>query len=411
MAVDILMPALSPGMEKGHLARWLKREGDAIAAGDVIAEIETDKATLELEASEAGILSEIVVPAGSSDVAVNKRIAVLSAGAMAPSAQALEENAAPLAADPARDAPVLIAAAPMPMAATEPSGRLFASPRARRLAGELGVDLADLSGSGPQGRILERNVRNAVAAAMARLRADVGVAAPALHGGLTAEALAPPAERNMRIATSGTVPPTYLTSHVEADALLALLERINQAAPRAADGAPGDVVTLDDLVVKAWAQALSETPDANLSLKDGEPVRHDHVDIALIDQGMSLAPVLRRTESKGIAAIAREARELAARAEAGTLQADDCAGGTTSIASVRLPGIDGIAATIRPTHTTALAYGAVEKRMIVRGDTAVPARVMTVTVSFDPRALGMATGAALVAAFRSRLEAPLRLLV
>jgi pyruvate dehydrogenase E2 component (dihydrolipoamide acetyltransferase) len=409
MAVDILMPALSPGMEKGHLARWLKREGDAIAAGDVIAEIETDKATLELEAAEAGILSEIVVPAGSSDVPVNQRIAVLSDAVAASPAKTPAGVAAPATIGAVAEAPIVIEALASAIG-VKSSGRLFASPRARLLAGEFGVDLAGLRGSGPQGRILERNVRDAVAAAMAKLRADVGVATPALGDDLADQVSTRPASRGAHTATNSTVSPTYLTGHIEIDALLVLLERINEAAPRGGDGSPAYVVTLDDLIVKAWAQALSEMPDANLSLEDGEPIRHGHADIAVMGQSASIAPVLRRAESMSITAIAHATKALAARADAGTLQLEECTGGATSIASVGLPGVDGIAAAIHSTHATALACGAVEKRMIVRGDAAVLARVMTATVSFDPRALSLATGAALLAAFRSRLEAPLRLL-
>ncbi len=403
MAVDILMPALSLGMEKGHLARWLKREGDRVAAGDVIAEIETDKATLELEASEAGILAEIVVPAGSSDVPVNERIAVLSAGGGNAPAPVVETASRASEATDAGETE-----APGPMA----SNRIAASPRARALAAELGVDLADLRGSGPRGRILERNVRDAVAAAMARLRADVGVAPPILRDDVAldeesaVEAFAPPIVSDTR-----AVAPGYITAHIPIDALLALLERVNEAMPRGVDGVPSDLVTLDDFVTKAWAMALSATPDANLSLRNGAMVRHDHVDIAILRDDASAVPVLRQAERLGIAAIMRETKALAAGALAGTLRADAYTGGATSITRVGLPGIDGIAAALRPTHASALAYGPAGKRVLIRDDAAVVAQALTVTVSLDPRVISVATGAALVGAFRARLEAPASLLV
>jgi pyruvate dehydrogenase E2 component (dihydrolipoamide acetyltransferase) len=409
VAIDIVMPALSPGMEKGHLARWLKCEGDAIAAGDIIAEIETDKATLELEASEAGILSQIVVPAGSSDVPVNQRIAVLREAAAAHIDQTPAVIAPPVVPSAATEGPIAIEA-PARVKGAEPSDRLLASPRARRLAGELGVDLARLRGSGPLGRILECNVRDAIATAMAQLRADPAASAPALRGDRATGAVSHATERSAGADMRGSVAPTYLTSHIEVDALIALLERINEVVPRGADGPSGYAATLDDLVVKAWAQALSETPDANLSLEDGEAIRRDAAAIAIICQGAPIAPVLRLAATKSIAAIAREREDLAARARAGTLQAGECAGSTSAISGLGIFGVEAIAASLHPTHATALACGAIEKRMVVRDDAAVLARVMTVTLSLDPGVISVATGAALVAAFRSRLEAPMRLL-
>ena len=405
MAVDILMPALSPGMEKGHLARWLKQAGDAVAPGDYIAEIETDKATLELEASEAGVLSEIIVPGGSSDVRVNQRIAVLSRREAATSVEEPKEMLAQPGVGPAQNTiPAIVGPA-----VAERGGRLFVSPRARSLANELGVDLAGLRGSGPRGRILERNVRDAVVAAMTRLRADVGVAQP--KPGTVPIPEAKTTEPCSHIGTGAGSALNCLTSTIEVERLLALLEQINQAIPSEGQEPPGTAVTLGDIVLKAWAQVLSETPAANLPLRDGEATRPDHVDLAVISSDGAPVPVLRRVDRKGIGAIAREARELADRAHAGTLQAEDCAGGTSSVIAIPASGIDSIVAAIHPGHATALACGTVETRQAVRGDAIVGARVMTVTVSLDPRVVGIGTGAALVRALRSRLEAPLSLLV
>jgi pyruvate dehydrogenase E2 component (dihydrolipoamide acetyltransferase) len=407
VAIDIVMPALSPGMEKGHLARWLKAEGDAVKTGDVLAEIETDKATLELEAAADGVLSRILVPAWANDVPVNQPIAILGliASPAKETASAAPEPTAPAPADsPAIDERGL----DLPTAARAGA----ASPRARQLARNFGIDLSSVLGSGPQGRILERNIRDTVAAAMARPPvpppAPIGPATETPCDGGMRPAIRPrPTQQPGRDALQ-----LHLIKTWQVDGILDLRDRINGALPRDERGETIAPVTITDMLIKAWALTLHDVPEANLIWADDGPARLDRVDIAVTVPipGGTATLVLRAAESKGIAAIACEIRDLMAQGRAGLLSRDDCLDASSIIADLGMSGIDSFAAGVSPPQVTTLAIGAIEKRLVVRGDAPAVAPMLSVTLSADRRAVDGALGARLMARFGELLATPLRLL-
>ena len=445
MPINILMPALSPTMEKGNLAKWLKKEGDAIKAGDVIAEIETDKATMEVEAVDEGILAKIVVPGGTADVPVNQLIGVIAAEgedakavaasggaapvpAAAPAAKPAwieQGNAAPMAA-----APAIAAAAPV--AAATGASRIFASPLAKRIAKEKGVDLAALKGSGPHGRIVMADVENAKAgaAAPAAAAAPKAAAAPAaaLASGPSDEAVkkmfAPGSYEEvphdgMRktiarrlLESKQTVPHFYLTVDCDLDALLKLREQVNAAAP-VKDGKPAYKVSVNDFVIKAMALALNRVPEANVSWTDSAMLKHKHSDVgvAVSIPGGLITPIVRAAETKSLSAISNEMKDFAARAKARKLKPEEYQGGTTAVSNLGMFGVKDFAAIVNPPHATILAVGAGEKRAVVKGDQIVVATVMSVTLSTDHRAVDGALGAELMQAFKQLIENPMGMLV
>ncbi len=450
MPIDILMPALSPTMEKGNLAKWLKKEGDAIKAGDVIAEIETDKATMEVEAVDEGILAKIIVPEGSQDVPVNQLIAVIAAEGEDVKSAAGGAGAKPAPAQAAAPAPApKAAAAPQPAApaakaeslppapasiAQAASGlRLFASPLAKRIASLEGIDLSKVAGTGPHGRIVERDVKAAAAGGTAK-------AAPAP----TAAAAAPPKPApvsapsddqvrklfepgsfeevphdNMRkviarrlTEAKSTIPHFYLTIDCELDALLALREQINKAAP-VSDGKPAYKLSVNDLVIKALALSLRAVPDANVTWTDGAMLKHKHADIgvAVSIPGGLITPVIRDACHKPVSVISNEMKDLAARARNRKLKPEEYQGGSSAVSNLGMFGIKDFAAVINPPHATILAVGAGEKRVVVKNDAPAVATVMSVTLSTDHRAVDGALGAELMAAFRGYIENPIGMLV
>jgi pyruvate dehydrogenase E2 component (dihydrolipoamide acetyltransferase) len=445
MPTNILMPALSPTMEKGNLAKWLKAVGDTVKAGDVIAEIETDKATMEVEAVDEGTLAAILVPAGTQDVAVNTPIAVIAAegedasaaaAAPAPKAAAPAPTAAPAAAAPAA-APV--AAGPAPVAAS--GERIFASPLARRVAKEKGLDLTKIAGSGPRGRIVLKDVEAAASAGTAK----AGAPSPSTAAAATpsaAPAAAPvalptgPSEDAIRrmfepgsyeeiphdgmrktiakrlMESKLTVPHFYLTVECELDALMALREQINGAAP-VKDGKPAYKVSVNDFVIKAMAVALQRVPDANVTWTDGAMLKHKHSDVgvAVAIPGGLITPVVRKAESKTITVISNEMKDFAARAKARKLKPEEYQGGSTAVSNLGMFGIKEFAAIINPPHATILAVGAGEKRVVVKGNAPAVVTAMTVTLSTDHRAVDGALGAEFLAAFRQLIENPMGMLV
>ncbi|OYU50172.1 MAG: pyruvate dehydrogenase complex dihydrolipoamide acetyltransferase [Rhizobiales bacterium PAR1] len=444
MPINILMPALSPTMEKGNLAKWLKKEGDTIKSGDVIAEIETDKATMEVEAVDEGILAKIVVAAGTQDVPVNQLIALIAAEGEDAKAVAAGGGAAAPAAAPvpvaasAAAAPVAQAAAPAAVASAASAGsRVFASPLAKRIAKEAGINLAAVAGSGPHGRIVMADVEAAKAGGGAKIIPMPGAAAPvaAPAAAPTAMASGPSADAVKKLFAEGsyeevphdgmrktiarrlleskqTVPHFYLTVDCELDALLGLREQINKAAP-VKDGKPAYKVSVNDMVIKAIALALKAVPEANVSWTDNAMLKHKHSDVgvAVSIPGGLITPIIRAAETKTLSAISNEMKDYAARAKAKKLKPEEYQGGTTAVSNLGMFGVKDFAAIVNPPHATILAVGAGEQRAVVKGGQLAIATVMSVTLSTDHRAVDGALGAELMQSFKGFIENPMGMLV
>ncbi|MGO9359116.1 MAG: pyruvate dehydrogenase complex dihydrolipoamide acetyltransferase [Xanthobacteraceae bacterium] len=442
MPINILMPALSPTMEKGNLTKWLKKEGDKVKSGDVIAEIETDKATMEVEAVDEGTIARIVVPEGTADVPVNDVIAVLagegedvkSAGASALASKEAPKDAAKPAAPPAAPAPAAAAAASSsaaaPAAAPASSGpqRLFSSPLARRLAKDFGIDLSAVQGSGPHGRIVARDVEAAKSGkGLKPAAAATGAAAPAagptdqqiraLFAEGSYEAVPHDTMRKV-IAQRLTVakrdiPHYYLTADCDITRLVAAREDINAAAPKTKDGKPAYKLSVNDFVIKALALALQRVPDTNVTWTDGAMLRHKGSDVSVavsIPSGL-ITPVIRNAHAKSVSVISAEMKDMAARARARKLKPDEYQGGTSSVSNLGMYGIKDFTAVINPPQSTILAVGMGEERAVVRHGKIEIATIMSVTLSCDHRAIDGALGAELVAAFRTLIENPIMMVV
>ena len=452
MPTNILMPALSPTMEKGNLAKWLKKEGDTIKSGDVIAEIETDKATMEVEAVDEGVLAKIIVPEGTADVPVNQLIGVIAAEGEDPKAvaggavaKASPAPAAPQAAKPAGQPAPAPAAAPAPAPAPAPTpaparvnghaqgARVFASPLARRIAKDAGIDVAGVKGSGPHGRIVERDVKAAIAGGTARpigaVAPVVGVRAPAPAGmpdevvkklfepgsftEVPHDGMRKTIARRLAEAKQ-TIPHFYLSLDCHIDALLKLREEINASAPKDKDGKPAFKLSVNDFVIKALAIALMRVPEANVSWTDSAMLKHKHADVgvAVAIPGGLITPIVRHAETKPLSIISNEMKDLAARAKARKLKPLEYEGGTTAVSNLGMFGVTNFSAVINPPHATILAVGAGEKRVVVGKDGApTVATMMSVTLSTDHRAVDGALGAELLAAFKGLIEAPVAMLV
>jgi pyruvate dehydrogenase E2 component (dihydrolipoyllysine-residue acetyltransferase) len=461
MPINILMPALSPTMEKGNLAKWLKKEGDKVKSGDVIAEIETDKATMEVEAVDEGTLAKIVVPEGTQDVSVNDVIAVLAgdgedvkaAGAGAASAppkaapapaeaQATAKPAptpAPAAAPAAKAAPTPAAAAPAPQAATASQAnghaRIFSSPLARRLASEAGIELARITGSGPHGRVIARDVEEAKSGKGLKAPAAAPAGAPSIApGGAVAPGMSDKQIRalfedgsyeviphdGMRrtiaqrlTASVQTVPHFYLTMDCNIGKLVEAREEINAAAPKDKDGKPAYKLSVNDFVIKALAIALQRIPNANVSWTDGGMLKHKHSDVgvAVAMPGGLITPIIRKAETKPISVISSEMKDFAARARARKLKPEEYQGGTTAVSNLGMYGIKDFTALINPPHATILAVGTGEERAIVKNGKIEIAQIMSVTLSCDHRAVDGALGAELIGAFKMLIENPVMMVV
>ena len=452
MPTNILMPALSPTMEKGNLAKWLKKEGDKVKSGDVIAEIETDKATMEYEAVDEGTIAKIVVPEGTQDVAVNSVIAVLAnegedvkaaAGAAAAKPQATPAAAAPKPAEAkpaeakpaeAKPAPAPVAAAPTALApqaaAPKPAaGRVFASPLARRLAKDAGIDLSRVEGTGPHGRVIARDVEAAKSGkglrAAAAAPAGASAVAPALSDaqirGLYEEGsydFVPHDSMRRTIAqrlTAATqsMPTFYLTIDCDIGKLTAAREEINASAPKGADGKPLFKLSVNDFVIKALALALQRIPEANVSWAESGMLKHKHSDIgvAVALPGGLITPIIHKAETLSLSAISNAMRDLAARARARKLKPNEYQGGTSSVSNLGMYGIKDFTAVINPPQASILAVGTGEERAVVRGGQIVPATIMSCTLSCDHRAIDGALGAELITAFKTLIENPVMMVV
>ena len=447
MPTNILMPALSPTMEKGNLAKWLKKEGDTIKSGDVIAEIETDKATMEVEAVDEGKIGKIMRPGGTADVPVNQVIGIIAGEGEDPkSVAASGASAAPV---PKAEAPAPASApaapAPKPNGVGAPAAhagdRVFASPLARRIAKESGVDLASIAGSGPKGRIVQADVKAAVeggAAKPAATAAPAPAAAKAPPSAAAGAALAqgPSLAQVKAMYEEGsyeevpldgmrktvakrlteskqTVPHFYLSLDVELDALLKLRTQLNASAPQDKDGKPLFKLSVNDFVIKALALALQEVPDANAVWAEDRVLkfRHSDVGVAVAIEGGLFTPVIRRAEQKTLSAISGEMKDLAGRARKRRLKPEEYQGGATAVSNLGMYGISNFQAVINPPHATILAVGAGEKRVVVKNDAPAVVQAMTVTLSLDHRVVDGALGAEVLSAFKRLIENPMSMLV
>ena len=430
MATNILMPALSPTMTEGTLSRWLKKEGENVRAGDVIAEIETDKATMEVEAVDEGVLGKILVTDGTEGVKVNEPIAILVDQGEAVPASAPAAKPAPTPAPPSAPAP-----APEPVAKAEsprpapPSGnghdagaeRVFVSPLARRMAKQAGLELTALKGSGPNGRIVKADIEAAlqkgtppapqpaaVPAAAPVARPSAPIAAP--HALVPHSSIRKVIARRLTEAKS-TIPHFYVSMDVEIDGLIKLMNDLNAKSPK--EGPDAYLITINDLVIKASAVTLRRVPTVNAAWTDEGMALFDDVDISIavaIPDGL-ITPIVRRADQKGLATISREMKDLAGRARAGKLKPEEFQGGGFSISNMGMFGVTEFAAIINPPQSAILAVAAGQKRPVVKNDSLSIATVMTVTLSVDHRVVDGALGARWLREFKRIVEDPLSLLL
>ncbi|MBU1314924.1 MAG: pyruvate dehydrogenase complex dihydrolipoamide acetyltransferase [Alphaproteobacteria bacterium] len=451
MPINITMPALSPTMEEGNLSKWLVKEGDKVGPGDVIAEIETDKATMEVEAVDEGTVAKIVVPAGTEGVKVNALIAILagegedvkdaaaSGGASAEAPKQAEakadapksEPAKPQAEQPVADTPPA-PSTPAPKAAS--GERIFASPLARRLAKDAGLDLSAVSGSGPHGRVVKADIEKAVSSGTGKAAAAApqAAAAPAPAKGASDDAVLKLFEEGsyellphdgMRktiasrlLESHQTVPAYFVSMDCEIDALLKLRAEINKSAPmRKTD--KGDVpvfkLSVNDFVIKAMALALRDVPAANASWTSTARLMHKHSDVGVavsIPDGL-ITPIIKKAEQKTLSIISNEMKDLARRARDKKLKPDEYQGGTTAVSNLGMFGVANFTSIINPPHASIVSIGAgVEKPVVKDGEIAI-ATVMTATFAFDHRVIDGALGAELAAAFKRHVENPMGMLV
>ncbi len=422
MSINILMPALSPTMTEGKLAKWHVKVGDTVKSGQVVCEIETDKATMEVEAVDEGKVGQIVVPEGTEGVAVNAVIAVLlEEGEKAGAAPAPAAAPAPKAeAKPA--APAAAAAPPKPapsaLPATSSSGaRIFASPLAKRIAAEKGVDLASVKGSGPNGRIVKADVEGAkpgTAAAAAAAPAAAPRAAPVAQPIVTAAgdqriphtAVRKVIARRM-LESKQTVPHFYLTMEMEIDALLAARAAINVIAEK-----KGAKVSVNDMVVKACAMALRDHPECDASWTEDEMIQYGAVDISVAvatDRGL-ITPIVRNADMKGATRISVEMKDLAARAKTGKLKLEEFQGGGFTISNLGMFGVTHFSAIINPPQAMILAVGVGEERVVARKGQAVVRTMMNCTLAVDHRVVDGAMGAQFMQTLKSYIEQPAAML-
>ena len=486
MSIQILMPALSPTMEEGKLAKWLVKEGDAVKSGDILAEIETDKATMEFEAVDEGRIGKILVPAGTEGVKVNAPIAVLlgdgeTAGAadipaaMRSIKEAVTAEAKPVAAAPKpvsapaqkprsplegepssrselgggaapsaalplseaaraasisadKNSPGAFASGLNPQGEGEKRKRIFASPLARRIAQQKGIDIAALAGSGPRGRIVKSDVESAKPGT-AKI-APAPTAQPSVGGGIAGIAPLPDAKlfykpedyveiphNSMRksiakrlSSAKALIPHFYLTIDCNIDSLMATRARLNEQSPK---GEGGYKLSVNDFIVKAAALALQRVPDVNSSWTENAILRHKHADVGVavaLDFGL-ITPIVFRADEKGLAAISNEVKSLAERARAKKLKPQEYEGGSFAISNLGMMGIKNFTAVINPPHAGILAVGAGEQRAVVINGNVEIATVMTVTMSCDHRVIDGATGARFLQIFKQYIEEPAAMLL
>jgi len=431
MPIEVLMPALSPTMTEGTLAKWLKSEGDTVEAGDVIAEIETDKATMEVEAVDEGILGKIVVEGGTEGVAVNSVIAVLldddetvddigdvSGAAPVPVAEKVVET--PQKVDKAEAKPAPVASAPQSKGSNT-GARIFATPLAKRLANDKNIDLAQVQGTGPKGRIVKADILNfkggsvasAPSSASAPLPTSSGPDAKALSDMLGMEYTELPNNNVKKVVAKRlleskvTVPHFYLTVECQLDALMAARKEINDAANGAYK------LSVNDFVIKAVAQALKAYPAANVAWTDDAVLQYKHADIsvAVATPNGLITPIVKAAETKGLQAISAEVKDLAGRAREGKLKPEEFQGGTFSVSNLGMFGVKEFDAIINPPQACILAVGAGAKKPYVEGDQVKVGTFMNCTLSVDHRAVDGAVGAEYLQYFKRFIENPVSMLV
>jgi pyruvate dehydrogenase E2 component (dihydrolipoamide acetyltransferase) len=428
MAIEILMPALSPTMEEGTLAKWLVKEGDTVQSGDLLAEIETDKATMEFEAVDEGVIGKILIAEGTEGVKVNTAIAII--GEEGEDMSAAPEAAAPVAATAPAEAEVATpAATPAPAApAAKDGSRLFATPLARRIAADKGLDLATITGSGPHGRIIKADVENATAepaaatASAPAASADAPAAAmatgpstaqvTAMYEGRQFEEIKLDGMRKIIAArlteAKQTVPHFYLRRDIQLDALLKFRSQLNKTLE-----ARGVKLSVNDFIIKACALALQEVPEAN-AVWAGDRVlqmKASDVAVAVAIEGGLFTPVLQDAEMKSLSALSVQMKDFASRARDRKLAPQEYQGGSFAISNLGMFGIDNFDAIINPPHSGILAVGAGEKKPIVGADGELAvATVMSVTLSVDHRVIDGAMAANLLNAIKANLENPMGML-
>jgi pyruvate dehydrogenase E2 component (dihydrolipoamide acetyltransferase) len=429
MPHNVLMPALSPTMTEGKLAKWLKKEGDAIKAGTVIAEIETDKATMEVEAVDEGTLAKILVPEGTDGVAVNTLIAVLlEEGEDASALKNIQTGATPKtvtpanqpSAEPSKPAPSMAVAQKAAPAASAGGSRLFASPLAKRVAKERGIDLASVKGSGPHGRIVVADLDKAKVGA-APVAGTASARAPVAPSGPGAQALADAygipyslvPNNNIRKVVARrlgeakqTVPHFYLSVDIDLDALLKLRKELNASAE-------GFKLSVNDFVIKATAVALERYPAANVSWTDDNIIQYARADVSVAvatDNGL-ITPIIKDAANKSLKVISNEMKTLAARARDGKLKPEEFQGGTISVSNLGMFGIREFSAIINPPQGAILAVGAGEECAVVRDGQLAVATQMTVTMSTDHRCIDGAVGAEYLQVFKKLIENPMSLIL
>ena len=434
MAIQILMPALSPTMTEGTLARWLKSEGDKVAAGDLLAEIETDKATMELEANDDGVLGKFIVAAGSEGVAVNAPIAVLlEEGEDASAADTMEAPPRPVTkavAQPEQQPATEPAAKPAPApSAPKPKGaRILASPLARRLAAEAGLDIAALTGSGPHGRIVKADVKTALAGGGASAAAPQTAPQEPQLPATIPEAPVPtefpdagqytdiPHSNIRRVIaqrlteSARDIPHFHLTVDCTIDALLALRQDLNGRTP---EGEGGYKISINDFVIRAVALAIRKVPGVNVSWMEDTTRQYHEIDVAVAvaTEGGLITAIVRHADQKGLAEISNEIKGLARRARDGKLSLDEFQGGGFTISNLGMYGIKEFSAIINPPQSCILAIGAGEQRSVVKDGALGIATVMSCTLSTDHRTVDGALGAEFMVAFKAMIEDPLTMLL
>jgi pyruvate dehydrogenase E2 component (dihydrolipoamide acetyltransferase) len=419
MPIDVLMPQLSPTMTEGRLAKWNFKEGDKLVSGKTMAEVETDKATMEMEVVDEGILARILVQPGA-DVKVGTPIAVIAVDGetipadYAPKSKAVDDKPAAAAA-PAASAP---SAAPAPTAApvmapvaapafalpAATGGRVKASPLAKRVAKELGVPLDRVQGTGPHGRIVRADVEKARSGGFGM--APVRRADQTLKHTPMRKAIATRLQQSKQ-----TVPHFYLTVDVRMDTLMAAREQLNALAPLV-DGKPAYKLTVNDFIIKASALALARFPAANASWYDDAMYQYGNVDIsvAVAIEGGLITPILKNADQKPLSALSNEMKDLAAQARAGKLQPEQYQGGTFSVSNLGMYGIKQFEAIINPPQAAILAVGASEARAVVYNSQLVPAQVMSLSLSVDHRVIDGALGAEVLGAIKAYLENPITMM-
>jgi pyruvate dehydrogenase E2 component (dihydrolipoamide acetyltransferase) len=449
MATNILMPALSPTMEEGKLAKWLVKEGDTVKSGDILAEIETDKATMEFEAVDEGRIGKILVPEGSEGVKVNSPIAVLladgeSADAVPASAPVKQDIPAAMKdisaavkaevgaqkADTAKTVQAKAEPAKAAPAAAQDGKRVFASPLARRIAADKGVDLSGIAGSGPRGRIVKADVENARPGAK-----PASAGAPATAGGAGVPGVAALPDARLlypqgsyeeiphdsmrkaiakRLTSAKTlIPHYYLTIDCNLDALMAVREKMNAAAPKDKDKKPAYKLSVNDFIVKASAMALMKHPDVNASWTETAILRHKDADVGVavaLDFGL-ITPIIFKAQTKGLVAISSEIKELAARAREKKLKPSEYEGGGFSVSNLGMYGIKNFTSIINPPQSCIIAVGAGEERPVVRDGKIEISTIMTVTMSADHRVVDGGTGAKFLATLKQFIEEPASMLL